>query len=137
MKFKLPKYISIICITCLLFISAQQVAKAQVSEITFKVNLKPQLEDSVFIPGRDNIKIVGNLHPINSPTSYYLVDEPPIDSIYSITIRFSPRFRNQVLTYNFVMTADYTRYTEVMPRKLQLLGNKVELDPLYFNAFAW
>ena len=107
------------------------------SEITFNVNLKPQLVDSVFIPGRDQLKIVGDLNPINRLTPYYLVDEEPIDSIYTITIRFSSRFRNQILTYNYEMISNGIKYTEVLPRSLQLQDREVELDALYFNAFAW
>jgi hypothetical protein len=93
--------------------------------------------DSVFIPGRDQLKIVGDLNPINRLTPYYLVDEEPIDSIYTITIRFSSRFRNQILTYNYEMISNGIKYTEVLPRSLQLQGREVELDALYFNAFAW
>ena len=125
---------SVLTITCLLLTSA--VLKAQTS-ITFNVNLKPQLEDSTFIPGRDQIKIVGDLQPINSATPYYLIDESPKDSIYSVTIRFSSRFRVQMLNYNFELLSNYIRFTEVMPRSVQLQGREVELDPLYFNAFAW
>jgi len=107
------------------------------SSITFNVNLKPQLEDSTFLPGIDQIKIIGDLYPLNTPNPYYLIDEEPVDSIYSITVRFSSRFRNDMLTYNFEMMANYIRLTEVMPRSIQLQGRDVELDPLYFNAFAW
>ncbi|MGB0346730.1 MAG: hypothetical protein ACPGGA_04545 [Balneolaceae bacterium] len=120
----------------LLLVGSSSIINAQTS-ITFNVNLKPQLEDSSFIPGRDNLKIVGDLYPINTPNPYYLVDEEPIDSIYSITIRFSSRFRNQMLTYNFEMMANYIRTVEVLPRSIQLQSREVELDPLYFNAFAW
>ncbi len=105
--------------------------------ITFNVNLQPQLEDSTFIPGRDQLKIVGDFYPINTPNPYYLIDEEPIDSIYTITVRFSSRFRNETLTYNFEMITNYIRNTEVLPRSIQLQGREVELDPLYFNAFAW
>lgn len=118
------------------FILFSGVAVAQTS-VTFNVNLKPQLEDSTFIPGRDQIKIVGDLYPINTPNPYYLIDEEPIDSIYTIEVRFSSRFRNQMLNYNFEMTSNYVRLTEVLPRSLQLQGREVELDAFYFNAFAW
>ncbi|MBO6792466.1 MAG: hypothetical protein JJ895_01055 [Balneolaceae bacterium] len=107
------------------------------TSITFNVNLKPQLEDSTFVPGRDQIKIIGDKYPIDTPNPYYLVDEAPKDSIYSVTIRFSSRFRGQMLNYNFEMTSNYTKLTEVLPRSVQLQGREVELDPLYFNAFAW
>lgn len=80
----------------LLLVGSSSIINAQTS-ITFNVNLKPQLEDSSFIPGRDNLKIVGDLYPIITPNPYYLVDEEPIDSIYSITIRFSSRFEIKCL----------------------------------------
>jgi hypothetical protein len=107
------------------------------STITFNVNLKPQLEDSTFVPGRDQLKIVGDLYPINTPNPYYLLDEEPIDSVYTITIRFSSRFRNQMLSYNFEMMTNYIRNVEVLPRSIHLQSREVELDPIYFNAFAW
>lgn len=105
--------------------------------VTFNVNMKPQLEDSTFVPGRDQLQLVGNVAPINSLRPFYLIDTEPIDSIYSVTINFSPRFRNQTITYNFEMTANYRKYTEVMERNLRLINNEVSLDALYFNAFAW
>lgn len=105
--------------------------------VTFNVNLKPQLEDSTFIPGRDNIQIVGSVPPLNTPTPYYLTDEEPIDSVYSATIDFSPRFRNQTITYNYEMMVNYQKQTENLPRSLLLRQQEVELDALYFNAFAW
>ncbi|MCG8374198.1 MAG: hypothetical protein MI700_11715 [Balneolales bacterium] len=107
------------------------------SEVTFAVNLKPQIEDSTFIPGRDFVKIVGDLRPINTPTPFFLKDEEPIDSVYSITIRFSSRYRNQILTYNYELTSDSRKLNEVLPRSLQLQGREVSLDTLYFNAFPW
>ncbi len=110
---------------------------AEAQSVTFNVNLKPQLEDSSFVPGRDELKIVGDLYPLNTPTPYILFDEEPIDSVYSITVRFSSRFRNQTLTYNFEMLSNYVRLTEVLPRNLQLQGREVDLDAMYFNAFAW
>lgn len=110
---------------------------AEAQSVTFNVNLKPQLEDSSFVPGRDELKIVGDLYPLNTPTPYILIDEEPIDSVYSITVRFSSRFRNQTLTYNFEMISNYVRLTEVLPRNLQLQGREVDLDAMYFNAFAW
>lgn len=106
-------------------------------KVTFNVNLKPQLEDSTFIPGRDQIKVVGSIQPINLATPYYLTDQEPIDSIYSVTINFSPRFRNQTITYNFEMTANYRKLTETLERQLLIRQGEVSLDPLYFNAFAW
>lgn len=106
-------------------------------KVTFNVNLKPQLEDSTFIPGRDQLKVVGSVQPINLATPYYLTDQEPIDSVYSVTINFSPRFRNQTVTYNFEMTVNYRKLTETLERELLLRQGEVSIDPLYFNAFAW
>ena len=129
--------IKLLLITLIICIGQVASANAQTSEITFNVNLKPQLEDSIFVPGRDQIKIVGDLYPINTPNPYFLLDEEPIDSVYSITVRFSSRFRDQILTYNFEMMTNYIRNVEVLPRNIQLMGQDVQTDPLYFNAFAW
>jgi hypothetical protein len=105
--------------------------------VTFNVNLKPQLEDSTFIPGRDQLQLVGNLQPINTARPYFLTDTEPIDSVYSVTINFPGRFRNQTLIYNFEMTINYFKQTESLERRLLLRTGEVELDALYFNAFAW
>lgn len=106
-------------------------------QVTFNVNLKPQLEDSIFIPGRDQLQLVGNLQPINTARPYFLTDTEPIDSVYSVTINFPGRFRNQTLVYNFEMTVNYIKQTESLERRLLLRTGEVELDALYFNAFAW
>ncbi|GAB5408498.1 MAG: hypothetical protein BalsKO_08630 [Balneolaceae bacterium] len=106
-------------------------------KVTFNVNLKPELEDSTFIPGRDQIRIIGSVQPINLATPYYLTDQEPIDSVYSVTINFSPRLRNQTITYNFEMTLNYRKLSETLQRQLQIRQGEVSLDPLYFNAFAW
>lgn len=106
-------------------------------QVTFNVNLKPQLEDSIFVPGRDQLQLVGNLQPINTARPYFLTDTEPIDSVYSITINFPGRFRNQTLVYNFEMMVNYIKQTESLERRLLLRSGEVELDALYFNAFAW
>ncbi|MBO6524751.1 MAG: hypothetical protein JJ971_13050 [Balneolaceae bacterium] len=118
----------------ILCFSAEALAR---QEVTFNINLKPQLEDSVFIPGRDQIRLVGSLQPINTARPYYLTDTEPIDSVYSVTINFPTRFRNQTLVYNFEMTINYRKLTEDLERQVLLRQGEVELDALYFNAFAW
>ncbi len=106
-------------------------------KVTFNVNLKPQLEDSIFVPGRDNLRIVGNVAPINTATPIYLIDSEPIDSIYSVTINFSPRYRNQTIPYNFEMTVNYRKFKESLERRVALIYGETSLDPLYFDSFAW
>lgn len=107
------------------------------SKITFNINLKPQLEDSTFVPGRDNVQLTGSIYPLTSANPTYLIDSEPIDSIYSVTISFPNRVRNQTLTYNFEMLIDYQKRKESLPRNLLISLSEVELDALYFDAFAW
>lgn len=107
------------------------------SKVTFNINLKPQLEDSTFIPGRDLVQLVGSIRPINTARPTYLVDSEPVDSIYSVTVDFSSRYRNQTLTYNFELRVNFERRKETLPRTLLLSLREIELDPLYFDAFAW
>ncbi len=106
-------------------------------QVTFNVNLKPQLEDSIFIPGRDQLQLVGDFQPINTARPYFLTDTEPVDSVYSVTINFPGRFRNRTLTYNFEMTINFIKQTEDLERQLQLPVGEMSLDALYFNAFAW
>ncbi len=121
-------------ISCVVFFPSNS---AIAQKVTFNVNLKPQLEDSTFIPGRDQLRVIGSAQPISLATPYYLTDQEPIDSVYSVTINFSPRYRNQTIVYNFEMTANYRKITEELERQLLIRQGEVELDPLYFNAFAW
>lgn len=106
-------------------------------KVTFNINLKPQLEDSVFIPGRDQIRIYGSAQPINLATPYYLIDEEPIDSVYSVTINFPRRYQNQTISFNYEMTINYRKMREDLERRLLVQQGDISLDALYFNAFAW
>ncbi len=128
---RVAKFLLLVCA----FFFLTNTAFAQ--KVTFNVNLKPQLEDSTFIPGRDQLTVVGSFQPINLPTPYYLTDQEPIDSVYSVTIDFSPRYRNQTLIYNFEMMVNYRKLTENLERQLLIRQGEVSLDALYFNAFAW
>lgn len=107
------------------------------SSVTFNVNLKPQLEDSSFVPGRDMLEIIGDIRPLSMLRTFRLTDTEPVDSVYSVTLNFSTRFNRQMLTYNFIMTANSVKLTEVLERNLTLQNREVSLDALYFNAFAW
>jgi len=111
---------------------------AQTTKITFSVNLKPQLEDSTFVPPYDFIELVGDQQPLGRGKSLRLQDKAPKDSVYTVDVTFSRRHTNQTLTYNFILnTAKNGKQEEMMPRKIVLTGNKVELDPVLFNSFAW
>ena len=42
-----------------------------------------------------------------------------------------------MLKYNFEMMINFIKEEEAMPRAIQLQNREVNLDPIYFNAFAW
>lgn len=121
-------------LSALLFLTPQLV-KAQSTTITFNVNLKGHLEDSVFIPNRDFVQVKGNFPPLNIPLR--LEDTAPVDSIFTGEVTFSQRYNGQRLIYNYVLVIDYNAKTENTPRSILLDGEDQELPPLYFNAYAW
>jgi hypothetical protein len=106
--------------------------------VIFNVNLKPNLEDSMFVPDQDKIVIVGNFFPLGVNRSVQMFDEAPIDSIYTAKIRFGSRYLGESLEYNFqIVDAEGNKNTESMVRKMTLQAGETESPPLYFNAFAW
>ncbi|MDR8390851.1 hypothetical protein NC796_06870 [Aliifodinibius sp. S!AR15-10] len=107
------------------------------SKITFRVNLTPQLEDSVFVPGRDQIYIQGNLYPLNRSQKNYLQDIAPADSIYETTVDFGATTRGDQLNYNYIIVTPEKVKREHVPRTLKLQSREQELDVLYFDSFAW
>lgn len=117
------------------FILATQFGQAQSSTITFNVNLKGHLEDSVFIPNRDYVQVKGNFPPLTIPVR--LVDTAPIDSIFTGEVTFSQRYNGKRLEYNYELVINYKITNEDNPRSLILSGDDEVLPPLFFNAFAW
>lgn len=105
--------------------------------IEFSVNLKPMLEDSSFVPGKDRIELIGNIPPLTLNRGYELTDMAPADSIYSVIIEFSPGFATQKLIYNFRIITSKGTLNETLPRSVAILNREQKLDALYFNAFAW
>lgn len=128
--FTFAKYI---LLGLLITVATTNVGLAQ-SEVTFKVNLKPQLEDSVFIPGRDQIYLQGNVYPLSSGQK---TDHAPADSVYEVSVRFPSRVVGQQLSYNFFIDTPQNTKEEQMPRNLQIRSRDQELDALYFDSFAW
>ena len=105
-------------------------------KVTFQINLKPMLEDSTFIPGQDYVQVTGSFSPISTrPVRLY--DTNPVDSIYTAEVRFSSRYSNQELEYNFEIVSPDSKKKERLPRKVSLRSREIELQPLYFDAFAW
>lgn len=117
----------------LLFLSDNLSAQAK---ITFNLNLKPQLEDSVFIPGRDQVFLSGKTFPLRTTRPLAMIDKEPIDSVYTVEVSFNRSELNTMLEYNFILRLNSKNLTEDVPRKLEIRGNET-LDALYFNSFAW
>ncbi|NGP87823.1 hypothetical protein [Fodinibius halophilus] len=133
MKNTLFKYLSSVLF---LFITIVFTANAQ-TEVTFKLNLQPQLEDSTFIPGRDRVYLKGNIFPLSNTKNTYLKDVAPIDSVYETTVNFSARNDGKALKYNFFIYTPDKLKKEHRTRSLKLQGKKMELSPIHFDSFAW
>lgn len=110
------------------------------SKITFQLNLKPQIQDSTFIPSRDQVQIIGSFRPLQFNMPLELTDTNR-DSIYTITLDFGMASLNQNLNFNYqlVLNKDMDRNVlkESMPRTFILRQGEFKLDPLYFDSFAW
>ncbi|MEQ8525859.1 hypothetical protein [Gracilimonas sp.] len=125
----------------LLFVTATLILTSTIAvyaqhKVTFQINLKPMLEDSTFIPGQDYVQVTGSFSPISTrPVRLY--DTNPVDSIYTAEVRFSSRYSNQELQYNFEIVSPDSKKKERLPRKVSLRSREIELQPLYFDAFAW
>lgn len=107
------------------------------SKVTFKVNLIPQLKDSVFVPGRDQIYLTGNVYPLINSQKIYLEDVAPADSIFEATVKFPYRTRGERLQYRFIIKTPEKEIKEHRLRNIQIQSTDIELDALYFNSFAW
>lgn len=120
----------------LIFTGLQQV-KAQTT-VVFNLNLKPQLEDSLFVAGRGDIaQLTGNMYPLGRNRFIRLRDEEPIDSVYTAEVTFPRAVRGRRLSYNYLLETENRIFREQMPRHVELTGGEVELDPLYFDSYVW
>lgn len=124
-----------VILTFVVFLLASQAGQAQ-STVTFQLNMEPQLKDSVFVPGRDVVKLKGDLYPLTGK-GVTLSDTAPKDSIYSVEIRFPGSANGKTISYNFVLETGPKTLNESMPRQLRLRRGSHTLDALYFDSFAW
>lgn len=121
--------------TFLILISSD--AFAQQASVTFNLNLQPQLEDSTFIPGRDYVEISGREFPFSKRGNLLKDSSTPADSVYSITLTFNRMDLNKTFSYNYILNINGQPRKESMPRQIDILQGEHELDPFYFDAFAW
>lgn len=111
-------------------------ASAQ-TKVFFNLDMRRALQDSLFIPPIDKVKLVGNIQPLNGYTSIYLNDTDPVDSIYTVEIDFPRRYEGETLTYNFVLQFQRKTMEEEGTRSIKITGKEIELPPIQFGAFAW
>lgn len=107
------------------------------TKVFFNLDMKRALQDSLFIPATDKVKLVGNLQPLSGFRTIFLTDTAPIDSVFTVEIDFSRRLEDQTLTYNFVLQLEKETLEEQGTRTIKLRGKEIELPPIQFGAFAW
>ena len=127
----------IFLISC--FLAATMITNSVTAQntVTFKVNLQPQLKDSIFVPGRDVALLTGNVFPLTPTNRVKLTEGSEVDSIYTVEISFPFSAVDKELEYNFVLKTQDKEMKEMNPRFLRIRKGDRELDALYFNAFAW
>jgi len=107
------------------------------TKVSFNLDMKQPLKDSLFIPIKNKVKLVGNIPPLNGSRIVYLYDTEPIDSVYTVEIDFPRRYEGQILDYNFVVQLQNENRTENGARTLKLFGKEIILPAMQFGAFAW
>lgn len=136
---RLPYSVEKILLVLIIIVTATATESRAQTDITFKVNLTPQLEDSTFIPGTDRIYLRGDRYPLGNNNKIYLKDVSPADSVYEATVNFPASERGKRLMYNFYIYKEEKNETktEDMKRSLNIRSEDQEVGPVYFNSFAW
>lgn len=122
-------------IFALFFIAIPTITSAQ-TEATFRIDMRPQIKDSTFIPGEHTVELSGNQLPFSNIRTIEMNDTAPIDSIYTATIHFPSPTNDKVLKYNFLIKTTDEKITERRPRLLPLRRQKQTLPIVLFNSFS-
>ncbi len=110
--------------------------KAQV-KVTFNLDLRAQIEDGSFIPGRDRAEVMGDIYPLTRSRNYQLRDLSPSDSVYSVEITFGRRFLNSELNYNYIIkkyTGGEIRESEL--RQIRFVRGNLIIAPQLFDGYT-
>ncbi len=108
------------------------------TEVTFRVNLRQLMRDSTFVPGRDLVRVKGDLRPFSRVNTFVMEQDEKNDSVYTVTINFPRRYNGEELTYNYFLQIAYRgNVEEDLPRYLKLTGRKTEIVPLEFNSYPF
>lgn len=94
------------------------------------------MQDSSFIPGQHVLQVNGNLYPFGQNRPIRLSDETPKDSIFTAEIRFSRRYNDERLKFNYEIVKPNETITERGGRSILLTGQDVTLPPVGFNSFV-
>lgn len=123
------------CLLILLFSVINGYALAQAT-VTFNVDMKGLLADSLFVPGEDQLKLTGDIFPLGRGRDMLLKDTAPEDSIYSVEVSFFSRDAGDMLIYNYLIIRPESTEREIQPRQLLIPSGNTELTPIPFNAFV-
>lgn len=118
-----------------LFLLSPAIGMAQ-TQITFRIDMQPQMKDSTFIPSDHTVELTGNQLPFSNTRTIELEDTAPTDSIYVTTVSFPSLVNGYLLKYNFLIKTENKEITERRPRLLQLKGQKQQLEVALFNSFS-
>ena len=123
--------------TVLLLLLVPALALGQ-TKITFNIDMRPQIEDSTFIPAIHSIKLAGNQLPFSKTRKIKMRDRAPVDSIYSATVYFPSIVNDTFLEYNFLIkTPGGKVIQEQKVRLLQLEKQRESIPPSFFGKFGY
>ena len=105
--------------------------------VVFNVDMRAAIQDSTFIPDQDYVQIKGTLYPLGLRSGTRMRDEAPIDSVYSVEVRFSRQHSNKRLSFNFEIVKPNNKLSEQGPRSILLNDENINIQPLGFNSFAF
>jgi hypothetical protein len=110
--------------------------RAQVT-VTFNLDLRMQIEDGSFVPGRDRAEVMGDIYPLTRSRNYQLRDLSPFDSVYTVEITFARRFMNNDLNYNYIIkkfNGGEIRESEL--RQIRFVTSNQIIAPQLFDGYT-
>lgn len=120
-------------IFCSILIIEDAVAQ---TKITFQIDMADAMEQKLFDPTKDKIRVLGGFPPLNSAPKLYLKDTSPKDSVFSVTVNFGQFYKGRILQYNFELEFPDRTLREELPRQVRIQGKEIELPAVPFGASA-
>lgn len=132
----MTRYLSLPFLIFLFAGSSISAAVSAQTRLTFRIDMRPQMKDRTFLPGRHAVEVAGNRLPFSKTHTVALRDRPPVDSIYVATVHFPSLSNGKVLQYRFLIRADNTAVAERRYRIQRLRQQKAVLPIVRFNSFG-